>query len=311
MNRDVMRRRALAFCFLAATTLAGGAGHGQQATQAGAASTPSNPAASTAGNLRFLAVGHDGTPTPALQADEVSLRVNNQARKIVSLAAANDEPRTIGFFFDVSGSRQFDKLVSDEVESAAQFLEGIWHEGDLGFVVTFSLQVSALLKPTHDLNEIRDALRTIPKAKYHGPSGVYDALCAVHFGPHDDGHSKIFIVVSDFDDNISDKTPNQMIQTMQDEGIRVFVLLSQDNRARSLAQAGGEERIPRDVAKKTGGEVFLIDKKQDVGTAFHRLAGELGGAYKLTYEASPGEAAPKKLQLTTTRNGVELLFARE
>jgi VWFA-related protein len=298
--------RAFLFCWLLATDCT--TVLCQQAGPTAPAAIPTTPITGAAATLRFLAVSQDGDQIPTLRAEDLSLRVNNEARKIVSLVPANGEPRTFGLFFDVSGSRQSDTLLAAEVQSAGQFLNTIWRDGDLAFVITFSAGASALLKPTHELKPIQDALQMIPKIKNIGPTAIYDALCAVHLGPQSDNREKIFIVVSDFGDNSSRKSSDEMIKAMQKEGIRVFVLLRTDW---EISAKVAQENTSKKIADKTGGEVFPIIERESLDLAFHRLASELNGAYRLAYDAPPTAVAPKNQQLSTTRPNVRLLFAKD
>src|SRR5256885_1514912 len=58
-----------------------------------------------------------------------------------------------------------------------------------------------------------------------GSTALNDALCSIRFGPQSLDREKVFVVVSDFEDNSSRKSKEEMIQTMQTDAVRVFVLL--------------------------------------------------------------------------------------
>jgi len=260
--------------------------------------------------LRFLAADSTGNPIADLRAEELALRVNNEPRKIVSLLPANDEPRTIGVFFDTSGSRRFDKVIIKEVQATAKFLGAIWHRGDGGFVVAFDDSPRTLAKPTTDLQHIQAALQTIPDEGARGGTALYDALCSIRFGPQAGGREKVFVIVSDFEDNSSRKSKEEMIRTLQKEGVRLFVLLrgfENDKRHDSFPH---DQKLAKEVTEKTGGEVFVVTSQRELDAAFHRLIGELHGAYRLTYEPSMLGNTVQKQELQTNHRDANLLYAK-
>lgn len=311
MVRTSSYMHALLLCLLAAWAAQTQPGFAQQAAPTAQAPVPARQTPAGAGTLRFLAVGHNGSAIEPLRAEELSLRIDKEPRKILSVAPANDEPRTIGFFFDVSGSRHADKLIGREVQESSKLLESVWKKGDDGFVVDFDGDLFTVAKPTTDLHTLQAALLTIPDDKPRGCTAVYDALRAVGLRSQAAEREKLFIVVSDFEDNCSGTSMEQMVETMRNKGAHVFALLppefgssSQHGRRRDMKAAKG-------ITEKTGGDLFDVKDYEDLAAAFQRLASEANGAYRLTYEASPAEGKRRKVELRTTRQNVNLLFARD
>jgi VWFA-related protein len=301
--------RALLTCLLAACLALAETNFAQQTAPAASASTPGKGDASGKATLLFLAVDHDGHPVANLQAAELSLRIDDEPRKILSLTPTNDGPRTIGFFYDTSGSRRFDKIIAEEVQATAKFLNSNWRSGDRGFVVVFNDAPYALAGPTPDLQQIQAGLQAIPGEFARGGTALYDALSSIRFGPQTDDREKAFVVVSDFEDNLSHISKEKTIQAMQEEGVRIVVLLPvSDVRYPNTALHGRE--MAMEVAERTGGDVFVVTTQKDLAAAFQRLGDELQGSYRLTYEPLPAVAKPTKLKLKTTRPNVHLLYAK-
>lgn len=280
------------------------------ARQTTLAATPGNEEADRNSILRFLAVDHDGYPVMRLQIAELSLRVNREPRKIFTLIPTDDEPRMFGIFFDTSGSSRFDKVFGTEVQAAGEFLESIWHPDDSGFVVAFADSPYALAKPTIDLTQIQVALKSIPMEPSHGATALYDSLCSIRFGSQIREREKLFVVVSDFEDDASHVSLDKTIQTMQQEGVRIAVILRALGGDHRQDKAVRIKERAREVAEHTGGDVFVATNKVELDAAFHRLAGELRGAYRLTYEPLPSGPNPGKQELRTSRGGVELLYTK-
>lgn len=322
LARKVIHVRTLLTFLLAACFASSGTSLAQQAASVGAGSTPSKGDIFAQETLSFIAVDHEGQPVVGLQPEEIALKIDNEPRKIVSILRTNDQPRIIGVFFDTSANRRGDKVVSKEVQATADFLNLVWHKGDGGFVVAFNDQPVTLAKPTTDLRPIQAALQAIPKWDDQGGTAVYDALCSIGFGPQTASREKVFLVVTDFGDTSSHKSEDKMIEAMREEGVRVISILRpfqqlEDDPAGLIGlphqkvMAKWAENAAEKAAEETGGDVFVVTNQKELDTAFQRLAGELQGAYRLTYEPLPSTGKPKKkLELTSTRRDVVLHYAR-
>ncbi|HKN75852.1 MAG TPA: VWA domain-containing protein [Candidatus Acidoferrum sp.] len=277
-----------------------------------AASSSSPSAPSTPATFRFLAVDHNGNPVTDLRAEDLSVRISNQPRKIVSLNRADSDPRTIGLFFDISGSRRGDNLIPKEVGAVVKFMESNWRPRDVGFVVLFNDAPYTVEKPTSDLPSIVAALQKVPYQRAIGSTALYDALCSVSVvGPQTGRGEKLFIVVGDFEDNSSRKSVREMIETVRQQQIRVFSLfrLEEIDYQRQSHELR-VRKIAKNIAEKTGGDVLTVSTEKDLDTAFQRLANELRGAYRLDYEPPPQE--PKlEPQIQTARHNVDFLFPRD
>lgn len=273
-----------------------------------ATTTVDSTAATT---LRFLAVDREGNPVTDLQAQDLSVLVNKHPRKIVSLSPAAFAPLGIGLFFDISGSRREDQLIGKEVQATSKFLESIWRPDDVGFAVAFGEISVTLAKPTNDLRQIETALQKIPDATYRGSTAVYDALCSVRISPQQIARGEnLFIVVSDFEDNSSRISEDKMIQMLRGEKIQIFPLLRIEEDERRVNNTRHLGKIARKIAERTGGDVLAVSSEKDLESVFHRLHGELQGAYVLTYEPPPQEGKTEEQQIRTSRRDVEILFPR-
>jgi len=273
-------------------------------------SSPGQTAVAPPRVLRFLAVTADGSPVADLKPEDLELRVGKQPRKIVNLVSSAAEHRNIGFLFDISGSRRSDMLIPDETQAALQFLRSIWRADDSALVLAFGEITVNLAPPTSDLTQIEAALAKIPAAQYRGSTALYDALCSIHTSATESSEGEtLLIVFGDFEDNTSRISKDAAIDKLRKNNIRVFPLLRPT-----------QERFPRvgklaeDAAKKfarsTGGDMFKVENERDLAGAFHRLDAELKGAYRLTYDFSPGDSQHTKVELRTSRPNISVLFAR-
>jgi VWFA-related protein len=264
--------------------------------------------------LTFLAIDSDGSPVTDLKAEELRLRVNKTDRKILSLSSAREAPKTIGLFFDISGSRRADRQIGKEIQAAENFLQSTWHQGDEGFVSAFGDKLYFVARPTKDLSQILASLGKISDATYYGPTALFDALCGVQIKKTGaEVYEIAFVVLSDFGDNSSKQKEDAAVKFLIKEGVRVFPVFlgesfgsneSKMTRKRSMDAA-------REMAEHTGGQVLTPESEPDLAGAFQQITNAFHATYSAQYESPQQGDSHKKIQLDTSRPHVKLLYARE
>ena len=264
--------------------------------------------------LTFLAIESDGSPVTDLKAEELRLRVNRTDRKILSLSSAREAPKTIGLFFDISGSRRADRQIGKEIQAAENFLQSTWHQGDEGFVSAFGGKLYFVARPTKDLNQILASLQKISDATYYGPTALFDALCGVRIKKTgEEVHEILFVVLSDFGDNSSKQKEDAAVKVLIKEGVRVFPVFlgesfgsneSKMTRKRSMDAARG-------MAEHTGGQVLTPESERDLAGAFQQIANAFQATYSAQYESPQQGDSHTKIQLDTSRPHIKLLYAHE
>jgi VWFA-related protein len=310
-TRTTYSLRMFLFLVLAASSAFGQTPLAQDASTPQPAASRADP--SPASVLRFLALDQNGNPVTDLRAEDLSLRVGKRPQKILSLSPASSEPRTIGIFFDNSGSRRSDPLVPQEVQSISKFLESNWRPRDAGFVILFDETPFSMAKATSDLSAILAALQKVPYVRRVGSTALYDALFSVTItGPQTGRGEKLYIVVGDFEDNSSHRSEQKMLEAIRDEHIRIFPLLRLDEDFPHTRDARHATQIARQVAARTGGDLLAVSKAADLDNAFRRLTSELQSSYLLTYApSSTPESKSNGLQLETSRGGIDLMFPKD
>jgi VWFA-related protein len=268
-----------------------------------------NQTTSSAGFLRILAVSNGDSPVTDLKPDELRLRINKQDRKVLSISSSAASPKTIGIFVDASGSRKRDILLGNEVQVIIRFLGAVWHDHDVGFVVTFNDDAFTEVNPTSDLPQIANALRKLPS--FRGSTALYDSLCSVRvLGAQTARGEKLFVVLSDFSDNASHRDEKSMIKTLREQGVRLLVLLRHDD-SEKQREAGYARRAAHNAAQKTGGDVFLIESEKDLEPALQRLINEVSASYFVNFDGLSSGSVIKDLQIDSTRPSARVLYAKE
>ena len=283
----------------------------QEATRA-----QSEDSAAPTGIAYVFALDRNGQPVTNLNAQELRLFENKVERKIISVSLATDEPKTIGLFFDISGTRRADKSIPEEVRLAGEFVHSIWHEGDLGFVVAFNGTVYATAQPTHTLEEIDEGLKGVLNATYFGPTALFDALCIAK--PEKLNRvpgRRFYIAFSDFEDNTSKNRLEDVIALAHEAQVAIFPVVLSDGFGGGFSKRIEKraKQIAREIADATGGEVLFPESPKQLPGAFAHLSNVLHATYRITYPAASASPSnnKKKLRIETTQPHLKLVYARD
>jgi Ca-activated chloride channel family protein len=275
--------------------------------------SPTTPAAIT---LNLMALDKEGKPVTDLKPGDLHLYENKVEQKIESLSPAADEPLTIGFFFDISGSRRADSHIAEETQLVSALLRKIWHDGDTAFLVSFNDKMYVEVQPTQKLEEMDKGLKLIP-GESRSSTSLYDALCS--FRPEklsDFPGRKIFIVLSDFDDNSSRNRLEDVIEVARQANLSIFsVVLDRSFGKPSAKQSEKRARkAAQTIAEETGGAALIPESGTQLPGVFQQLAVELQAGYRLSYIRSSttpsGNARAGKTRIETTRPHVKLIYPK-
>jgi hypothetical protein len=100
-----------------------------------------------------------------------------------------------------------------------------------------------------------------------------------------------------------------MIETMRDEGVRIFRLVRDD--PRYPGQRRQMFKAAKEAAEKTGGMAFHIEQEADLDSFFIFLGAILKGSYILTYQPLPEGGKVKKLEVESSRPKIKLLYSKD
>jgi Ca-activated chloride channel family protein len=279
----------------------------------GPSSSPDTPAPIT---VNFIALDKDGKPVTDLKPGDLHLFENKIEQKIESLSPAAAEPLTIGFFFDVSGSRRADSHVTEETRLVSALLRRIWHDGDTTFLVSFNDKAYVEVQPTQKLEEMDKGLKLIP-GESRSSTSLYDALCS--FRPEklsDFPGRKVFIVLSDFDDNSSRNRLEDVIEVARQANLSIFTVVLDRSFGKPSAKQSEKRarKAAQTIAEETGGEVLIPESGTQLPCVFQQLTVDLQAGYRLVYIPSSttpsGNARAGKTRIETTRPHVKLIYPK-
>jgi Ca-activated chloride channel homolog len=274
-----------------------------------------------------------GQPVLGLKVPDFRLEEEGRAQEITQIGDPEQVPLEIALLLDVSGSvnMRFDF----EKEAAAQFLKQVLKREDRATV--FAVDQTPRLEQTRDTAE-RAASRLLTIMPSKGATAFYDAVieAAKYLEANTPAqHRRVIVVISDGEDNFSNKTrevelatyramqksddgkldqqtKNQLVQRRDDVKRQAllevqrelqraevtFYSINPSGEALRLNLPGvrAQEGMAR-LAEATGGNSFVPGRLEELTAMFNRIASELRSQYLLQYYSNNEGAAGKFLRI--------------
>jgi Ca-activated chloride channel homolog len=220
---------------------------------------------------------HRGTPVAGLTQNDFQV-FEDGAPQAIKHFSHEDIPVTVGLVIDNSGSMQ---PKHDEVIDSALAFASSSNPEDQMFLVNFNEHVSfglpAGIAFTDKHDELRDAMSTV---KADGMTALYDAvIVALEHLKQGDRDKKVLIVVSDGGDNASKHTKAEVL----DLAIRSNTIIYAIAIYEPSDSENGHPEILKELARTSGGEVYLPDSLRDVRPICERIAHEIRNQYTISY----------------------------
>jgi Ca-activated chloride channel family protein len=228
-------------------------------------------------------------------------------QEIASFSQPTDLPLRIGMVLDTSNSIR-DRLKFEQ-EAAINFLyNAMRREKDQAFLMTFDDGPQIINAFTGDSGTLRD---TILKQRAGGGTALYDAVYAASEqlltksplppGPNPDVR-RVLLVISDGDDNSSDRSRGAAIEMAQRAGVIIYAISTSTNWINQEDERNPTKQVQRkyskdegdhvldQLAEETGGRSFFPFRVDDLGQSFLDIGDELRHQYALAY--SPAGRVP-------------------
>lgn len=249
-------------------------------------------------NVFFNAKDKRGALVPNLTKTDFELYEDGQRQVIKYFSSDSNQPLTLGLLIDSSGSQQ--RVLPMEQEVGSQFLKEVLGPKDLGFVISFDVNVDLLQDFTASSRELRDALYRarintgggggsigglgggpFPTTRTRGTL-LYDAIfLAADEKLATEVGRKAMIILTDGVDMGSQTGIRQAIEAAQKADAICYVLLIAD---RNFVQFGDGEGRMKELAEQTGGRMIRVGNKfERLKEAFDQIAQELRTQYSIGY----------------------------
>ncbi|HSE97476.1 MAG TPA: VWA domain-containing protein [Blastocatellia bacterium] len=257
-----------------------------------------------------------GRQATDLQKPEFIVAEDNQRQDLASFAVSS-VPVNVVLMLDASGSVVGE--VASLREAAMRFVEQLGPEDKVS-ITEFHTDIELIQDWTSDPKELQHAIswrfkpgmvRTKEGRTTYGTTSLYDALYATA----EEQLSKVegrkaIIILSDGDDTSSKVTYEQALAAVVRSGAVVYVV----SKARAIMAIAGKfyrarferaEHLMKNLATRTGGDIFSPLKDEEMKDIYARVARELKNQYIITYisKNEKRDGALRRVSVYLTRSG--------
>jgi VWFA-related protein len=262
-------------------------------------------------NVLFIATDRHGKFVRNLnQADFAILDDHKPVESILNFRRETDLPIELGLLIDVSGS--VEGRFEFEKDAAIGFLQHLIRPGyDRAFVVGFNKES----RLTQDFTDKVPLLAAgVQRLNNGGGTALYDAIykaCKEKL-LHDEESSdhpirRALVILSDGEDNQSDRTRAQAIEMAQRAQVLVYAISTDDS---GLILRG--DKVLEDIASATGGRAFFPYKMKDITHSFASIEDELRSQYDVSYKPTDFDADGRyrSIQITALKKDLQVRARR-
>jgi VWFA-related protein len=233
-----------------------------------------------------------------------------QAKDIVDFRAELNGPVKVAVLVDVSGSMRMAQRTV-EARRAADHIFANLSGGDEAAVFSFDTVLSEVQTFTGDRTKLQAAVGGVSKP--YGQTSLYDAIAATArmvAGASKSGASGLpqrsaVVVITDGVDTHSRMTPNEVAEAASGIDVPVYILavvsVVDDPRENEDGQRVAAASNLQDLARGTGGELFISSAPAHASIAARQVIGELRHQYVLAFAAST-RAGWRPLEIRTRKD---------
>jgi VWFA-related protein len=188
---------------------------------------------------------------------------------------------------DTSGSVR--NFLEFEQEAAIEFFfTTIERRRDEGMLVTFDTTVQVLQDFTDSPERLSEAVREI---RVGGSSSMYDAiyLSIDQKVAQRPAGRRIMVVVSDGDDNSSEKTLEEALEVAQRNDVVIYTISTNSTADFGADRQDRGDRLLEELSEATGGRSFYPLQLEELVTALDGIVNELRSQYEITYVSNNSE----------------------
>jgi VWFA-related protein len=249
-------------------------------------------------NVLFTVADKNGRFITNLQRQDFKVAEDYTPQMISNFSNETNLPLSIGLVFDTSASI-LGKLKFEQ-EAAGEFFYTTLRRGtDKAFVVTFDNRVGLAQDFTDNSEQLTRSLNKVHSA---GTTALFDAVYqAIDNKLIGQEGRHVIIVISDGDDNSSERTIEDTIEMAQKTDTVIYAVGTNPTQLFGSDRDRGNKYLKR-LTDETGGRLFLPVKLEDLTQSFLQISEELRSQYTLGYRSSniKRDGTYRRIKITTT-----------
>jgi len=236
-----------------------------------------------------------------LAAKDFVLYENRVPQTIQSFWIEGEEPVSIAFLLDVSGSMRLSGKLENAKEAIRYFVTSLRPQDRFALVCFADDQVAWVTEFTSDRGRFLERLAV---QDGYGQTALHDAVAATPslVDARAQGR-KAILLITDGVDNASRLTPEQAVVAARKVEVPIYTvgITSISNELRQKGQVGEHEYLMRRFSSETGGALFVVHDPDELKEAVARVDQELRYQYVLAYQPSSStwDGSFRSIQLQT------------
>lgn len=247
-----------------------------------------------------------------LEAADFVLYENRVLQKIQSFWIEGDEPVSIAFLLDVSGSMRISGKLEAAKDAIRYFVTSLRPHDRFALVCFADDQVSWVTDFTADRAQFLERLAV---QEGYGQTALHDAVAATPKLVDEKARGrKAVLLITDGVDNASRLNAEQAIVAARKVQIPIYTIgiSSIPEHLRQKGQVGQHEALMRRFSEETGGYLSVVHDPDELKESVARVNQELRYQYLLAYQPAVGtwDGAFRSIQLET-RSGRYVVRTRK
>jgi Ca-activated chloride channel homolog len=236
-----------------------------------------------------------------------------QRRDIVDFRAELNGPVKVAVLMDVSGSMRMAQRTTEARQAADHIFANLTGK-DEAAVFSFDTMLSEVQTFTSDRSKLQAAIGEVEKP--YGQTSLYDAIAATarmvaaasKSGPRGLPQRSAVVVITDGVDTRSRMAPAEVAAAASEIDVPVYILAvvaGVDDPRENVddPRAAAAASNLQDLARGTGGDLFISSAPAHASVAARQVIGELRHQYVLAFEAS-SRAGWRPLQIRTRKDSL-------
>ncbi len=241
--------------------------------------------------LNVTVIGPGGQYVAGLSGNDFHVTEDGRPQELAYFAPANI-PLSVSLVLDTSSSMDDEMALSRQ--AAMDFIAKL-RPGDVAEIVSFDSRVEVLQTMTADRALLNAAIQ---RMRAGGATALYNAVYIVLRGlakakpnTDDDVRRQVIVVLSDGEDTSSLVTFDHLLDAARRSQTAIYTVglgLEEGTGPRSTRQDG--EFGLRQLARETGGRLFMPRRPTDLAEVYDQIASELTSQYVLGYLSNNARA---------------------
>lgn len=241
---------------------------------------------------------------------------DGKQQPVTQFSRQADLPLRIGILLDTSNSIR--ERLHFEKDAAIDFLYNVIRRNqDQAFAMTFDNEPEVIQDYTDDVGELSSVIQ---KQNSGGGTALNDAIYAASqklmTAPPATGANpdirRVLVLISDGDDNLSDRTLTDAIQMADRAGVSIYAISTNNDwvtldtpTPEKLHKSPGDN-VLEEYSDETGGRVFFPYRVDDLAQSFLDIGNELRSQYLIGYPLPNPEANGEfhRVDLRVDRKGL-------